>query len=558
MREPPVPAAERPLTGVRSVLTEDPAFLAARLRIIALVGVTVLILGTLALAARAALSGRADTLTHPGFVGIVFGGCALFTLVFVRPLTRGSVRAMRRFETIVSVVLTASFAPFTHLPEGLLRAEMLARFGAHPGYDLLIRQYGALAAVFSAGVILLLRSALVPSSALRTTLIHGALTVPLLGISAYGWLPWGAAIPLPLTDRLGVVAATATWWLRVSIACVVVSHVVYRLRGEVHEYRALGQYVLGGKIGHGGMGSVYRAHHALLKRPMAVKLLDGLRPDDLAVARFGREAQLTATLSHPNTIHVYDFGQTPEGTFFYVMELLDGLDLGDLVASHGPQPPGRVIHILECVCRSLYEAHCRGLVHRDIKPANVFLCREYGGMADFVKVLDFGLVREAGIVATDVTEHGTIAGTPMYMAPEVLRNSSAATARSDLYAVGALAYTLLTGHELYSHRTLADVVAAQLHQLPLPPSTRIGRPLPEGLEALVMGCLEKDPANRPSSADRVAEQLAQLAVSCPWTREERAHWWAHEAPPPTVPSVNPTGPTVIVARERAPRSRRST
>jgi serine/threonine-protein kinase len=282
-----------------------------------------------------------------------------------------------------------------------------------------------------------------------------------------------------------------------------------------------GPYTLGEKIGEGGMGVVYKAHHAGLEGLQAIKLLPFERAEGRALRRFEREFQLTSMLSHPNTISVYDFGRTPEGSFYYAMEYLEGMDLQALVERTGPQPPARVAHLLAQVCGALAEAHGAGLLHRDIKPANVFLCGT-GDHRDVVKVLDFGLIKEFGQGANDGmrTEVDTIVGTPTYLAPEAVTAPETMDGRSDLYAVGALGYFLLTGTPPFSGKTVLEVCAQHLHCEPVPPSERVRTSLPSELEQLILSCLAKSPEERPRDAASLRAALLPLAAA--WTGEQAA------------------------------------
>ena len=285
-----------------------------------------------------------------------------------------------------------------------------------------------------------------------------------------------------------------------------------------------GQYTLHEKIGEGGMGVVFRATHALLGRPAAVKLLAGGHGSREQLARFEREAELTSRLSHPNTVAVYDFGRTAAGTPFYAMEYLDGLDLQSLVELHGPQDARRVAHLLAQLAGALAEAHGMGLVHRDVKPANVMLC-ERGGSHDVVKVLDFGLTKELGVSAeNDGAEDDRVIGTPLYLPPEAILSPERVDARSDLYAVGALGYFLLTGEPPFVGGSLAEVCAQHLHAAPVPPSRRGIRNVPPGLEALLLRCLAKSPEQRPESAAALRAALLELAAR--WTEADARVWWA--------------------------------
>jgi len=294
------------------------------------------------------------------------------------------------------------------------------------------------------------------------------------------------------------------------------------------ELRRLGQYTLEEKLGEGGMGVVYRGHHAMLHRPTAIKFLSADRTNDQTIARFEREVRLTARLSHPNTIAVYDYGRTPEGTFYYAMEFLDGVNLEDLVTRFGPQPEGRVIHILKQVCGSLAEAHSFGLIHRDVKPANIYLTRR-AGLYDFVKLLDFGLVKALdGVKQVRLTQAGAMAGTPLYMAPEAISNPDSVDGRSDLYAVGAVGYFLLTGTTVFRGHNIVEVLQSHVNAVVERPSDRLGRKIAIALEDLLLKCLEKDPEKRPSSAADMTEQLELLSHSVPWsTRDAAARWTAN-------------------------------
>ncbi|HTY89379.1 MAG TPA: serine/threonine protein kinase [Candidatus Acidoferrum sp.] len=289
--------------------------------------------------------------------------------------------------------------------------------------------------------------------------------------------------------------------------------------------KQLGQYALDDKIGEGAFGAVYRAHHALMRRPVAVKLLqtDKLNPNN--TARFEREVQMTGQLTHPNTIALYDYGRTPEGIFYYAMEYLDGLTLDRLVKQYGSQPEGRVIAILRQICGSLAEAHAIGLVHRDIKPANVFLTHR-GGVPDFVKVLDFGLAKvrlEENQV--ELTGASVTLGTPLYMSPEAVERPAEVDARSDIYSVGALGYFLVTGEVLFNCFTLGEVLMHQVKDLPPLPSQRLGKPVAPDLEEVLMRCLAKDPTARPANARDLDNALAGCQNATDWTRERADEWW---------------------------------
>ncbi len=280
--------------------------------------------------------------------------------------------------------------------------------------------------------------------------------------------------------------------------------------------RRFGPYTLDEKIGEGGMGVVFRARHELLRRPTAVKLLAADRAREEDLRRFEREVQLTSLLTHPNTISIYDFGRTPEGSFYYAMEYVDGCDLETLVQREGSQDPARVAHLLAQLASALSEAHRAGLVHRDVKPANVMVC-DRGGALDVVKVLDFGLTKEMGGSDVTRTDEHRIVGTPLYLSPEAVVAPESVDARSDLYALGAVGYFLLTGTAPFAGENPVDVCFQHLHATPVPPSERLGAEVPAVLEALILECLEKSAERRPASAADVEARLAPLAAE--WTRE---------------------------------------
>jgi CHASE1-domain containing sensor protein len=307
-------------------------------------------------------------------------------------------------------------------------------------------------------------------------------------------------------------------------ALVYVLRNTLHLRRQVEAARRLGQYTLGEKLGEGGMGAVYRAHHAILRRPTAIKLLDPGRSNPGTLARFESEVQLTSALSHPNTVVVFDYGHTPNGIFYYAMEYIDGISLQTMVEADGPQAPERVVHILVQICSALAEAHAVGLVHRDIKPSNVMLCNR-GGMADFVKVLDFGLAKDlVGGHDPRLSQSATLIGTPLYVAPELVLNQTDIDGRVDLYAVGAVAYFLLTGTPVFTGNTTFEVCAKHLSMPPEPPARRLGRDLPADLEAVVLQCLAKGPDARPASAEALAEILRKLSIGT-WDPTRARAWW---------------------------------
>jgi eukaryotic-like serine/threonine-protein kinase len=313
--------------------------------------------------------------------------------------------------------------------------------------------------------------------------------------------------------------------------------------------RQLGQYSLEKKLGSGGMGSVYRARHAFLRRPTAVKMLNAGNVGPESLARFEREVQLTSQLCHPNTIAVYDYGRTPDGVFYYAMEYLDGVDLEQLVKAFGPLPEGRIVPILRQVCGSLAEAHAVGLIHRDIKPANIILTAR-AGLVDFVKVLDFGLVKAVGAdEEAKLTQANVTMGTPHYLSPEAVENPESVTAQSDVYAIGAVAYYLVTGTQVFTGKTVMEICMKHVRTAPEPPSRRLGREVSAGLESLILRCLAKDPADRPAGTRALADELDRLDHFGGWTRADADAWWAafkasSDGPGPVPTAVEAGEPTV--------------
>jgi serine/threonine-protein kinase len=315
-----------------------------------------------------------------------------------------------------------------------------------------------------------------------------------------------------------------------AVLAVYGSHRIETLRQADVKVRRLGQYALKQRLGGGGMGEVYRADHLLLRRPCAIKLIRPDRAGDSAMLqRFEREVQATATLTHPNTVQIFDYGHTPDGTFYYVMEFLPGLTLEQLVSQQGPLPPGRAVHFLLQLCGALHEAHSIGLIHRDIKPGNVMVC-ERGRTHDVAKLLDFGLVQTHLTQDSDdqLTQQGTIVGTPAFLSPEQAGSGETVDARSDIYSLGALAYFLLTGQSMFAGRSPMKVLAAHLYESPA--SIRSFRAdVPPDLDAVVIRCLAKNPQDRFSHIRALSEALADCGASEHWTEQEAAEWWRSRA-----------------------------
>jgi eukaryotic-like serine/threonine-protein kinase len=318
-----------------------------------------------------------------------------------------------------------------------------------------------------------------------------------------------------------------------ALIAVIPPKIMFRLGRHVQRARELGSYRLVELIGRGGMGEVWRATHSMLARPAAIKLIKpeilgapGAAEAAVLIERFRREAEAASGLQSPHTIRLYDFGETRAGTFYFVMELLDGLDLETLVRRFGPVPPARVVEMLRQTCHSLGEAHDRGLIHRDVKPANIYLCR-LGREYDFMKVLDFGLVKydqDQSMLDTIKTNTEMTTGTPAYMAPE-MANGEPIDRRADLYALGCVAYWLLTGQLVFEADSPLRMLIQHIQASPIPPSIRSGQPLPPALEDLIMRCLAKKPSDRPASADEIVAELDRIELDRPWNQAHAREWW---------------------------------
>ena len=446
-------------------------------------------------------------------------------------LSRRGTRSIRFSRMMESggLLLNSAIGALTgrYLLEGFAREHSLVSAEAVTMAD----GYVSMLQLFGMAMMVAIRAALIPSSPRRTFIITALFVVPMILVTtlvvpvANGGLAWRALDSLAYP---WLPATAAMMWGFAIITCTVISWVIYGLRAEVREARRLGQYVLERKIGEGGMGQVYRARHGMMRRPTAIKLLRPDRAGEVDLRRFEREVQLTARLTHPNTITIFDYGRTHDGVFYYAMELLDGATLQRIVAVDGAQPAGRVVRILRMVCGALSEAHAIGLIHRDIKPANIMLCTQ-GGERDVVKLLDFGLVKEFE-VGRDVTLTGAsvIVGTPQYMAPESILAPGTVDARADIYAVGAVAYYLLAGVDVFDGKSIMEVCGQHLHQEPTPLSAR-GLAIPAELEAVVLACLNKDPNRRPQSALELRRRVEACQVA-PWDDDKARAWWREYKP----------------------------
>ncbi len=380
------------------------------------------------------------------------------------------------------------------------------------------------------------RALIVPSSGRWTGIVSSAVFVPVVAAAA------GLAITIPQeVPPLVYVFGAVTWCAVAVVLSATGSRILYGLRRQIRKAMQLGQYTLDRKIGEGGMGAVYLAHHALLRRPTAIKLVQPGHVGKEALARFEREVQHMSQLTHSNSVAVYDYGRSADGVFYYAMEYLGGgIDLEQLVRARGPLPQARVLRILAQVCGALQEAHNRGLVHRDIKPANIILC-ERGDEPDVAKVVDYGLVKE---ISGDVGASGQVVlGTPAYLAPEVITDPVAVGPSADLYALGAVGFFLLTGHRVFEGKTAVDVCIQHVSAAPPPPSSVSSQSIAADLDALILRCLAKRPADRPGSAAELAELFAALPATG-WSTADARAWWSSYRASLAVPSA--TAPTVTL------------
>jgi serine/threonine-protein kinase len=360
-------------------------------------------------------------------------------------------------------------------------------------------------------------------------------------VGAWRWLPdagLGLAVEMEASEAyapLAVLNAAFGVLFGVLIVALAASLVyVVWLKRQMRAVHRLGAYVLERKIGEGGMANVYLAHHALLRRPTAVKIL---RPEHSAgpqfIERFEREVKLASQLSHPNTVEIYDYGRTADGRFYYAMEYLDGIELLDVVKRGGPVPVSRAAYLLRQACAGLAEAHAKGLVHRDIKPENIMVC-VHGGEYDVVKILDYGLVKNVAEPHTrDLTRSLKVLGTPLYMAPERFKSAADVDRRTDIYAIGAVAFFMLSGRELFEAADDVELANKVLNEQARRPSAVAPQPIPLELDLLVTACLEKRREDRPQQMADIIEALDALAARFRWTQREAAEWWARHRPPAT-------------------------
>jgi serine/threonine-protein kinase len=508
------PDSRRPTTGLPADLLQDSA---RRLRVMALLGAFAFLMANF-VSPFLEPDAIDRLLAHPShwLPGVVSIAIALIVALATRN-PRFAPETILNLGLVFQVIFSFGIAAAEY-------SEIYAPIQHRPG------EYGGLGLSYVA-VWMLLFFIVVPAPPRKAlvAVLASALAVP---ITASFTIRFGPPTVEPITPGQIFIGLTFPYLL-VAIMAYVGARVVYKLGTEVTRARELGSYRLTELLGRGGMGEVWQAKHRLLLRPAAIKVIHGEMPGatdavtrDIMFKRFEQEAQATALLRSPHTVELYDFGATEDGSFYYVMELLRGFDLGTMVERFGALPPGRAIHLLQQVCHSLAEAHGHGLIHRDIKPENIFVCR-YGRDPDFVKVLDFGLVKMPSQTESEdvkLTSSGFAGGTPSFIAPEQAMGEKV-DGRTDIYSLGCVAYWLLTQRLVFEANSAAKLIADHVHATPVPPSQRIDGDIPTDLERLVLSCLEKDPGNRPQSAEELSEALGTCETVTQWTREMAQDWW---------------------------------
>lgn len=416
---------------------------------------------------------------------------------------RWAQRWVARAEAVAFLATACGFAVMVLLGRPALRPEMVMSMAM--------------------GHCLVLRAAVMPSTVTRSGWLGALAEAPIL--CAAFWLHRSAPRVEGLPAASSIAATLVVWALITIATTLVITGVIYGLRKHLREVARFGQYTLESKVGQGGMGAVYRARHALLRRPTAIKLIATDRATEEQCMRFEREVQSTAKLNHPNIVSIYDYGRSAGGVLYYAMEYVPGVDLQRLVAADGPQPEGRVLKLLLQAAEALLEAHDAGLVHRDIKPSNLLVCPR-PRQGEQLKIVDFGLVRDIGWSDATHSDVMSAKGTPLYMAPEAIADPTSVDGRTDLYSLGAVGYFLLTGAPVFGGGSPFDICARHLHEAAQPPSVRLGKAVSPQLESALLGCLEKAPAERPQSAAELIAWLTLADASCePYTAEATADWW---------------------------------
>lgn len=471
--------------------------------------------------------------------GVLLASCAIFLVrhLFLADFSDGFGLFFFAFHTVVTAALAAIALMLWRQCEariGWLRGAELAVFGLPAGLFLLFQyalaresaDVGFFQAPIGAWLVLIFTYALfIPNSLRRASGVIGLIAAaPVVMLLVTMATDAGLARLVTWDDLITLVLMLAIS----AVAAVFGVDTIGSLRRAAFEARQLGQYRLKEMIGAGGMGEVYLAEHQLLKRPCVVKLI---RPDKAGdprvLARFQREVQATARLTHWNTVEIFDYGVAEDGTFYYVMEYLPGMSLAELVDRYGPLPPARVIYLLRQACDALGEAHSAGLIHRDIKPGNIFAAHQ-GGVYDVAKLLDFGLVKPiVDDQALELTAEGAITGSPLFMSPEQAIGEREPDARSDIYSLGAVAYYLLTGRPPFEGEKPIKVMFAHAHQEVVPPSAHQPE-TPADIERTVLRCLAKDPDDRYPDAASLADALSDCEAAADWSRQAAARWWQQQ------------------------------
>ncbi|MBI3926833.1 MAG: serine/threonine protein kinase [Armatimonadetes bacterium] len=501
----------------------------------------------------------ADASRRLGIAALTMGALFLTSILFA-PTMEAAGHPLTRLQLILEVLGLAVSVGVFWLSRGHFRPQLLLNLGL--AYEVFIAFCVAVSenlpsvgldpeflGVSTVCVVIVVFPSLVPATPWKT--LGTALVAASMGPLAF------------YLTRSPEEAALAPWKVAfafgsnyvIAFVAMATSTVICRLAADVREARELGSYWLEEKLGEGGMGEVWKASHRMLTRPAAIKLI---RPAVLSVdpgeaeeiiRRFEREAQATGQLLSPHTVTLHDFGVAPDGTFYYVMELLQGVDLDSLVSRFGPVPPERAVFLLQQMCLSLEEAHGAGLVHRDVKPANVFACR-LGTQVDFVKVLDFGLVKvpadRSG--ALGLTVGNVICGTPAFMSPEQSLGDPV-DARSDIYSLGCVAYWLVTGAPVFEADTPVKMLLAHSGETPQPPSRRAPQTIVPELEAVIMACLEKRPSDRPTDAQELGRRLAACPVHPTWDAQRALEWWDKHLPAGAGSHARATEPTLLFATQ---------
>jgi serine/threonine-protein kinase len=468
-----------------------------------------------------------------GLLGLAFGSFLLwrFLNVGIRPTGDFLFHSLVTGTLVYAYVSLCQKCAFSLT---LLRVYELAIFGLPVSY-FAYSQYWTSKLLASQGLMfndlaawvgtIFIYAMFIPNTWRRAAVFLGTMSVLPLSLSAYLWWTDPTYAQILTAHRMFLFQTFVVMGVSF-LAATYGTHVINTLRREAFEAKQLGQYRLVSLIGSGGMGDVYLAEHQLMKRPVAIKLIrPGKAADKQALARFEREVRATAKLSHWNTIEIFDYGRTEDGTFYYVMEYLPGMSLADLVERHGPLPPARAIHLLMQTCDALSEAHGRGLIHRDLKPGNIYAAQR-GGYYDVAKLLDFGLAKPIATETEPVhlTQEGSITGSPLYMAPEQALGDSEPDERSDIYSLGAVAYFMLAGRPPFEGERAIKIILSHAHDAVVPP-TQLRSDLPGDMEQVILRCLAKNPAERYSSASALREALAECEHAGGWSSQDAADWW---------------------------------